>query len=586
MPELEKSSTSKVLSDLEKPSTSQGGKNQNDGENSNKSGIKKRKVTGIVLWFNNKKRYGFITRDDNKENVYVHGTAIIKPKRARKLGLYKGELVEFDIISKDNVFEASNVSGLKSLREDLPIMTPSTSVSTKLENILTSATTQTAKTKVTTEPAILDQKDEKIQKEVGENSTKSEMKKRKVTGIVKWFNMKKGFGFITRNDNNEDVYVHAVAIIADPFVLYEGQLVKFDVISRDNTSGHEHNEASNVSVLESLLPEITPSTSASVKMKNITASSTIVSIPLATSTVTTPATISSTSTRSKVIATKLATTPSKVFLKIAKTNISMATTTTTSSTSTVPSSTVWRSQEFSDYFRIKQTRNVSRSIESTAAASTSKVSKTAEDDTSEDPVKIKCFVESCQFKAEFSSMDQFKEHSIKQHFFDQLKNDLEEIDKECLSSLNCPLCQCSPPLVNLNSLIWHFGYKHEKVLKYTKSKGKIIEHKEINVSDHRNSAPSTILVTSPSTSSSAKTRAVTKSSTKATTSKTLVLTTGTITSTPPAKTTTTIIPITTSILTPSKTVASRLPTSSSVTSTSTTPTIATTEVVQVCLFVY
>ena len=101
------------------------------------------------------------------------------------------------------------------------------------------------------------------------------MKKRKVTGIVKWFNMKKGFGFITRNDNNEDVYVHAVAIIADPFVLYEGQLVKFDVISRDNTSGHEHNEASNVSVLESLLPEITPSTSASVKMKNITASSTI-----------------------------------------------------------------------------------------------------------------------------------------------------------------------------------------------------------------------------------------------------------------------------------------------------------------------
>ena len=97
MPDLEKSSTSKVLSDLEKPSTSQGGKNQNDGENSNKSGIKKRKVTGIVLWFNNKKRYGFITRDDNKENVYVHGTAIIKPKRARKLGLYKGELVEFAV---------------------------------------------------------------------------------------------------------------------------------------------------------------------------------------------------------------------------------------------------------------------------------------------------------------------------------------------------------------------------------------------------------------------------------------------------------------------------------------------------------
>ena len=174
-------------------------------------------------------------------------------------------------------------------------------------------------------------------------------------------------------------------------------------------------------------------------------------------------------------------------------------------------------------------------------------------------------------------MDQFKKHSIKQHFFDQLKNDLEAIDQECLSSLNCPLCQQSPPLVNLNSLIWHFGFKHEKVLKYTKSIGNIIEHKEINELDHRNSAPPSTTITSTPKST---TIPVTSPS-KATTSKTLTLTTGTITST-----TTTIIPITTSILTPSQTVASRLPTSSSVTSTSTTSTIATREVIQVCLFVH
>ena len=79
-----------------------GGENQNDGENSNKSGIKKRKVTGIVLWFKRKQGYGFITRNDTKEDVYVHGTAIIDDQtKAIKPCLYKGELVEFDVISKD-----------------------------------------------------------------------------------------------------------------------------------------------------------------------------------------------------------------------------------------------------------------------------------------------------------------------------------------------------------------------------------------------------------------------------------------------------------------------------------------------------
>ena len=36
----------------------------------------KTKVLGTVKWFDVKSRYGFSNRDDTKENVFVHQTAI------------------------------------------------------------------------------------------------------------------------------------------------------------------------------------------------------------------------------------------------------------------------------------------------------------------------------------------------------------------------------------------------------------------------------------------------------------------------------------------------------------------------------
>ena len=50
-------------------------------------------------------------------------------------------------------------------------------------------------------------------------------------GTVKWFNDAKGFGFITRESNNEDVFVHFSAINANGFrSLQEGQRVQFNVV--------------------------------------------------------------------------------------------------------------------------------------------------------------------------------------------------------------------------------------------------------------------------------------------------------------------------------------------------------------------
>ena len=52
------------------------------------------------------------------------------------------------------------------------------------------------------------------------------------TGVVKWFNSSKGYGFITNDATGEDVFVHFSAIQVDGFkTLEEGQKVTFDVES-------------------------------------------------------------------------------------------------------------------------------------------------------------------------------------------------------------------------------------------------------------------------------------------------------------------------------------------------------------------
>ena len=52
-------------------------------------------------------------------------------------------------------------------------------------------------------------------------------------GVVKWFNEKKGFGFIQR-EGGDDVFVHFSAVKADGFkTLHEGEKVTFDIVEGD-----------------------------------------------------------------------------------------------------------------------------------------------------------------------------------------------------------------------------------------------------------------------------------------------------------------------------------------------------------------
>lgn len=51
------------------------------------------------------------------------------------------------------------------------------------------------------------------------------------TGTVKWFNPEKGFGFITRDNGEKDVFVHHTAIQGAGFrTLNDGERVEFDVV--------------------------------------------------------------------------------------------------------------------------------------------------------------------------------------------------------------------------------------------------------------------------------------------------------------------------------------------------------------------
>jgi CspA family cold shock protein len=62
------------------------------------------------------------------------------------------------------------------------------------------------------------------------------------TGVVKWFNDSKGYGFITPDEGGKDLFVHHSAIVMEGFkTLSEGDRVEYEA-----TEGPKGPQASNV----------------------------------------------------------------------------------------------------------------------------------------------------------------------------------------------------------------------------------------------------------------------------------------------------------------------------------------------------
>jgi CspA family cold shock protein len=64
-------------------------------------------------------------------------------------------------------------------------------------------------------------------------------------GRVKWFNEKRGFGFITIEGKEEDVFVHYTGVLGDGFkTLKEGDDVEFTI-----SKGNKGDQATEVKVV-------------------------------------------------------------------------------------------------------------------------------------------------------------------------------------------------------------------------------------------------------------------------------------------------------------------------------------------------
>ncbi len=62
----------------------------------------------------------------------------------------------------------------------------------------------------------------------------SEENKQNATGVVKWYNGKKGYGFVSPDDGSKDVFIHASAVrSASLRFLNEGDKISFSTESTD-----------------------------------------------------------------------------------------------------------------------------------------------------------------------------------------------------------------------------------------------------------------------------------------------------------------------------------------------------------------
>ncbi|MHA1791769.1 MAG: cold shock domain-containing protein [Promethearchaeota archaeon] len=65
-------------------------------------------MNGVVKWFNSRKGYGFITSDDQSNDVFVHYSNIVANEGDFKT-LYEGDEVEFEVQEGEKGLEATNV---------------------------------------------------------------------------------------------------------------------------------------------------------------------------------------------------------------------------------------------------------------------------------------------------------------------------------------------------------------------------------------------------------------------------------------------------------------------------------------------
>ncbi len=152
---------------------------------------------GAVKFFNSQKGFGFISREDGGEDVFVHISAV---ERAGLDGLAEGQTLEFTLVDRGGKVSASDLVVVGDViavpKRDAP---PSGG-------------------------------DRGGAGAGGAGAPQRQLTGDKATGTVKFFNAMKGFGFITRDDGQPDAFVHISAVERSGLRdLNEGDKLEFDI---------------------------------------------------------------------------------------------------------------------------------------------------------------------------------------------------------------------------------------------------------------------------------------------------------------------------------------------------------------------
>ncbi|WP_428409376.1 cold-shock protein [Hyphococcus sp.] len=132
-----------------------------DGGDSSDDDEERFTIKGVVKWFDPAKGYGFIITDETEGDILIHSSCL---KAAGLSTAREGSTVECEVVRRTKGLQASKLLNIdESTAAPLPSMAPM--------------------------PA---------QTPAGDF----------VRAQVKWFNRAKGYGFLTRGEGTEDIFVH------------------------------------------------------------------------------------------------------------------------------------------------------------------------------------------------------------------------------------------------------------------------------------------------------------------------------------------------------------------------------------------
>jgi len=160
---------------------------------------------GEVKWFDAKKGYGFLTTSQRPgEDIFVHQRDLDPNTRA----LTTGDVVDFVYVVEEGKAKAKDVSN------------PTAAAAPASEHA--SLTNPAFAARLNNHPDIK-------------------------LGRVKWWDMKKGFGFLTPTDNTADVFVHQSEVVSNSFrALSEGAHVEYKLRVEVQENGREQTKATEV----------------------------------------------------------------------------------------------------------------------------------------------------------------------------------------------------------------------------------------------------------------------------------------------------------------------------------------------------